>query len=276
MVDAPVPIKVTASDGAKISVYVSGRGRPLVAVHGTSSYHGTWHQVRTLLEPHVQLFAMDRRGRGASGDGPAYSLAHECADVLAVVEAAARETGKDVDLLGHSYGGNVSFAAAAVRGTHVRRLVLYEGWPPPNPAHRAIDPELIQRLDDLLAQREPERMLLEFYRDVVKMTPTEIDALRASPTWPERIAAAGTVPREIRAFAASAFDPQQAARITMPVLLLVGDQSPDDVQADPDLVAAALPDARVRVLTGQAHMAHVTAPAVFVAEILAFLREHHE
>jgi pimeloyl-ACP methyl ester carboxylesterase len=272
MTDAPVPIKVTASDGTQIAVHVSGRGRPLVAVHGASSYHGTWHQFRPLLEPHLRFCAVDRRGRGASGDGPVYSLAHEYDDVAAVVDAIAQDSGGSVDLLGHSYGGNVAFGAA-VRTTNVRRLVLYEGWPPPNPAHRTSEPGFVERLDDLLAQGEREQALVEFFRDAAKMTPAEIDAVKASPAWPQRLAAAHTVPRELRAFASSAFDPDHAARITVPVLLLIGGDSPDDVKADPEVVAAALPDARIRVLPGQSHMAHLTGPQAFAAELLAFLSE---
>ncbi len=34
----------------------------------------------------------------------------------------------------------------------------------------------------------------------------------------------------------------------MPVLLLVGADSPDEIKADPQIVAAALPDARIHVL----------------------------
>lgn len=59
----------------------------------------------------------------------------------------------------------------------------------------------------------------------------------------------------------------------MPVLLLIGEDSPDDVKADPEVVAAALPDARVRVLPGQGHVAHLSDPAGFAAELLAFLAE---
>ncbi|MGE5719226.1 MAG: alpha/beta fold hydrolase [Nocardioidaceae bacterium] len=96
-------------------------------------------------------------------------------------------------------------------------------------------------------------------------------ALEAAPTWPARVAAAPTVPRELAAFARQAFDPGWAARISVPVLLLVGGASPDEVRADPDVVAAALPDARIRVLEGQTHMAHLTSPETFAVELLGFL-----
>ncbi|MGH3484321.1 MAG: alpha/beta fold hydrolase [Nocardioidaceae bacterium] len=55
------------------------------------------------------------------------------------------------------------------------------------------------------------------------------------------------------------------------MLLVVGADSPDDIAADPDVVAAALPDARVDVVAGQAHLAHLADPETFAARVLAFL-----
>jgi pimeloyl-ACP methyl ester carboxylesterase len=267
---APTVTHVTSHDGTEIAVFVSGTGRPLVVLPGTTSDHTTWRFVLPLLEPRVAVHAVDRRGRGGSGDRPGYALADEYADAAAVVDAAAAASGGPVDLLGHSYGGNVAFGAAT-RTANIRKLVLYEGWPPPNLAHRTTDPEVLRHLDTLLARGERARMLEAFYRDVVLMSPAEVAGLRAAPTWAARVAAAHTVPREVRAFGAQAFDPARAARITVPVLLLVGTESPPEIQADPGVVAAALPDARIRLLDGQAHLAHLTAPETFAAEVLSFL-----
>jgi pimeloyl-ACP methyl ester carboxylesterase len=255
-----------------IAVFVSGHGRPLVVVPGTTSDHTTWRFVVPLLEPHVCVHAVDRRGRGGSGDTPEYSLSLEYADVAAVVDAAAAASGGPVDLLGHSYGGNVAFGAATLTA-NVRRLVLYEGWPVPDVAHRTFAPPVMDELESRLAQGRPGEMLEIFYRDMVQMTDEEIAGLKAAPTWPARMAAAHTVPREIRAFGAEAFDPAWAAKISVPVLLLVGSESPDEIKADPEVVAAALPDARIRVLEGQAHLAHLGDPQSFVDEVMAFLRE---
>jgi pimeloyl-ACP methyl ester carboxylesterase len=264
--------RVASPDGTEIAVFVSGRGRPLVVVHGTTSDHTTWRLVLSLFERHVAVHAVDRRGRGRSGDSPDYALAREHADVAAVVDAAAAAFGGPVDLLGHSYGGNVAFGAALLT-TNLRRIVLYEGWPVPNIAHRTTSPELMERIDSLLAQGRPEQMLETVLLDVAKLSPDELDSVKAAPSWPARVAAAPTVPRELRAFSEQAFDPALAARITVPVLLLVGGDSPADVAADPDVVAAALPDARVRVLEGQMHMAHLTDPETFARHVLSFLSE---
>lgn len=262
--------RVVSPDGTEIAVHVSGQGRPLVMVHGTTSDHSTWRFVTSRLEHEVAVHAVDRRGRGGSGDTARYSLAKERADVSAVVDAAAASYGSAVDLFGHSFGGNVSFGAALLTG-NIRRLVLYEGWPPPNPAHRTPPPEIMSRLETLLSDGQPETMLETFYRDVVLMTADEIRAVRTSPSWPARVAAAGTVVREIQAFGGEAFDADSAARINVPVLLLVGGDSPEPTRADPEVVAAALPDARIRILRGQAHQAHLADPEAFADELLAFV-----
>ena len=261
---------VTSPDGTEIAVFISGEGRPLVVVPGTTSDHTTWRLVLPLLEPHVTVHAVDRRGRGASGDSPDYSLAREYADVAAVVDAAATASGTPVDLLGHSYGGNVAFGAALLTD-NIRRLMLYEGWPVPNIAHRTYAPTVIRHLELLLAQGRAEEMPEEAFRNVVMMSEEEITSIKTAPTWPARVAAAATVPRELRAFGEQAFDPGWAARILRPVLLLVGSETPDEIKADPETVAAALPDARIRVLEGQMHVAHLTDPETFAEHVLTFL-----
>jgi pimeloyl-ACP methyl ester carboxylesterase len=267
-----VSTRIPSRDGTPIAVFVSGHGRPLVVVPGTTSDHTTWRLVLPLLEPDVEVHAVDRRGRGRSGDSAEHTLEKEYDDVAAVVDAAAAAWGGPVDLLGHSYGGNVAFGAAT-RTDNVRRLVLYEGWPVPDIADRTTPPELMQRLEDLLARGRPEEMLEAFYRDVVRMSEEELSAVKAAPTWPARVAAAGTVPRELRAFGAQAFDPAVAATISVPVLLLVGGETPDSVRADPETVAAGLPDARIQVLPGQMHLAHLTDPDTFAREVLTFLAD---
>lgn len=67
---------------------------------------------------------MDRRGRGESGDGPAYSLDREAEDVAALVDSI----GQPVNVLGHSYGALCAIKAALLTN-NIRRLILYEGVP---------------------------------------------------------------------------------------------------------------------------------------------------
>ena len=61
--------------------------------------------------------------------------------------------------------------------------------------------------------------------DILEMTDDEIDAMRSTPLWPIRLAAAPTVPRECRAEEGRVYQPGQFEAITAPTLLLAGSAS---------------------------------------------------
>ncbi|WP_246084539.1 alpha/beta fold hydrolase [Salinadaptatus halalkaliphilus] len=92
-------------------------------VHGAVSDHRFWElgDVRRSFAKHRTVHAMDYRGVGQSGDGPAYELAREFEDVAAVVDA----TSEPAALLGHS-GGALLAIEAARRTDNLEALVLYE------------------------------------------------------------------------------------------------------------------------------------------------------
>jgi pimeloyl-ACP methyl ester carboxylesterase len=262
----------TSPDGTPIAYHRSGSGPPLVLVlvHGTTADHSRWQTILALLDSHVTCYAMDRRGRGHSGDAPEYSLEREVEDVVAVVEAVAEEVGGPVDLLGHSFGGLCALEAAT--GTPaLRRLVLYE---PPMAVHGAtVGPAQLQRLTALLAEGRHEDVLLAFFRDTVGMPDHELAVYRTLPAWQVRIAAAPTLVRETEAEEAYTFDANRFSTVTAPTLLLLGGDSPPAFAAGTRAIATALPDARVVVLEGQQHIAIDTAPERFTAEVLSFIAQ---
>jgi pimeloyl-ACP methyl ester carboxylesterase len=263
--------KVTSRDGTEIAYWTSGEGPPLVLVHGTTADHTRWRPVLPFLEPHATVHAMDRRGRGGSGDGAEYDAVREFEDVASVIDAVSEASGTAVDVLGHSYGGFCAYGAAALT-SNVRRLVLYEGWASPKPDRWLLPPGVEQRLDDLLAAGRREAVIETFMCDVVQMPDEELAVYRALPAWTARIAAAHTITREVHGGLSVAFDPAVAARITVPVLLLVGSDSPEFL-SDYEAVASALPDARTVVLEGQQHIAIDLIPEAFAQHVVSFLRE---
>lgn len=258
----PVLEATTSRDGTPIGYQRSGHGRPLVLVHGTSADHSRWRTVLPLLEPHSTVYALDRRGRGASGDGTAYAIEQEFADVAAVVDAI----GEPVDLLGHSYGAICALEAALLTAG-VRRLVLYE---PPVLAPPLS--EVDDRLEELLAQGRRAEVVETFFREIVGMPEYQLDLLRSLPSWPARVAAAHTVVRERKHLDGHRFDPARFGSLNVPTLLLAGGDSPSFLQDSTAAVAAAVPGARVVTLEGQQHVAMDTVPDRFVAEVLGFLR----
>jgi pimeloyl-ACP methyl ester carboxylesterase len=265
------PAAVVSRDGTTIAYWMTGQGPALVLVHGTVSNHTTWDPVLPLLEAHRTLYAIDRRGRGASGDTADYDLSREFEDIAAVVDLAAETSGAGVDLLGHSFGG-VCALGAARRTSHVRRLALYEGWFDPHPEIGAASDAVMDLIEQHLSVGDGDAALETFCRELVHMSDEELSAFRANAAWwQSRVEAAHTIVREDRAIRSAKLDPEEASELRIPVLLLVGTDSPDELRGDPEAVAQALPDARIEGLEGQQHLAHALAPDLFARRLLAFL-----
>ncbi|WP_421106442.1 alpha/beta fold hydrolase [Streptomyces sp. NEAU-S77] len=105
---APRQAHVTSTDGTKIAVTITGQGRPLVVSPGALNAAQDWQVLADLLAPRFATYAIDRRGRGASGDNGEHTIQREADDIAAVLGLA----GPDAILLGHSYGGLVTLAHA--------------------------------------------------------------------------------------------------------------------------------------------------------------------
>jgi pimeloyl-ACP methyl ester carboxylesterase len=93
---------ITGSTGTTVSYTVDGSGPPLVLVHGGFSDHATnWTFVTPLFRDRFTVYAIARRGRGATDATVGHRLEDEARDVVDLV----RSIGTPVHLLGHSYGG---------------------------------------------------------------------------------------------------------------------------------------------------------------------------
>ncbi len=182
-------------DGTRIAWVRSGSGPPIVLVHGATADHTAWRTAAPLLAPTHTLFAIDRRGRGSSGDHLPYAIAREYEDVAAVVDAISASEGRPVDVVGHSFGGRVGLGAALLT-SNLRRLVVYEGAPAPGGRSFHGD-QVMARLEALAAADDRERLLAYFLAEVVGMPPADLEAYRTSPTWPTRVADAPTLVREM-------------------------------------------------------------------------------
>src|SRR5688572_10127933 len=79
---------VVSTDGTPIAVWRSGDGPPLVLVHGAAADHSRWAPVLPSLQERFTVLAIDRRGRGRSGDAAVYTIEREFDDVAAVAEWA--------------------------------------------------------------------------------------------------------------------------------------------------------------------------------------------
>ena len=232
-------------------------------LHGATSAHWSFDLLVPTLVARFTVFAVDRRGRGESGDRGEYAIEREFEDAAALVDSID----EPASLFGHSYGATVALGAA-IGARNLHKLILYEGAP----GVRAAAPEDLDRVDELIAAGENEEALVHALRSF-GFTAEELEQLRAAPSWPRRVAAAPTVAREARAEEAWTLDPGRLGEVTTPTLLLLGDQSPAWASEGTEQIRAALPNAGIAILPGQAHMAHLTAPELLADEIARFLSD---
>lgn len=250
--------KAISADGTRIAYWRLGQGPLLLLVHGALADHDTaWRDVIGELSGHFTTLAMDRRGRGGSGEPHPYSIEQGYEDIVAVIEAV----GEDLHLVAHSYGANLALGAA-LRSQRIKRLVLYE----PQPKSKR-DLDYADTLDALLAAGDVAGFLAAFFR-----VPEERAArLRQSPNWDEWVTFAGATAADRRAFAGYVLEPELYKSIGVPTLFLTGEDSRDRIRATTDELAAVIPDSRIVTLPGQNHFAMNAAPAMFNAEVMRFL-----
>ena len=239
----------------ELARHLTGTGPPLVLVHGTSTDHASFRKLAPLLAERFTAIAVDRRGRGDSGDADGYRIEDEFDDLAVLVDSISGPAA----LLGHSFGATVALGAAT-RTANVSAVVAYE----PSPGIVALSDEQLAWLEEASRTEIVEYVLREF----AGMPAGEIETLRASPDWERRLAFAHTVAREVRAEQECELDTDG---VDVPVLFLLGSESPGWARDGTERLASRLRDARIAVLEGEGHVAMLTSPERVADEVLAFL-----
>ena len=260
-----------STDGTRICWVTKGRGRPLLLVHGGGADHTRLEPFADQLSDRFAIHLVDRRGRGMSGDGTRYDIELEYDDIAAVAEAI----GGQVTVLGHSYGGPIVIGAAS-RTEAIARVIAYEGWPglagSPPPYELGDTADRIQALVDAA---DLDGAVSLVFGHLVGLDEAQLEDMRRHPSWPARLAAAPTLPRELRTEPTIQLAVADLASIRAPVLLVIGGQNEYALRPRADELCSMMPDARVAILPGQGHMAFDTAPHLLASTITAFLADTH-
>ncbi len=227
-------------DGTPLAVHRVGAGRPLVLLHGLFSSAEMnwikWGHAATIAEAGFEVIMPDLRVHGASGkphDPEAYPGDVLAKDLAALIDALGLV---DYDLGGFSLGSRTS-VRAVIGGLTPTRLVLggmglegLAGWT----GRQAFFIDAIDRFDDI-RQGDPAYYTVQFMKSM------KIDRVAARLLL-------GTM---------TDTDPAALAAITMPTLVVCGDDDRDN--GSPEKLAAALPNAVHAVIPGT-HMSCVTKP----------------
>ncbi|MGB3795777.1 MAG: alpha/beta fold hydrolase [Alteraurantiacibacter sp.] len=248
---SPSSTSITTPDGTEIALHRVGEGRPVVLFHGLfSSAQMNWIKfghAKLLAENGFECIMPDWRVHGESDaptDPALYAPGMLVRDAIYIVETLGLE---DYDLVGFSLGARTA-ASAVIAGLTPRKLVLggmgIEGlsnWQ----QRSAFFVDMIDRYGEI-ERGDPAFMAKSF------MKGQGIDPVAA-----RLLLTRGVEDIEIA----------QLARITMPTLVLIGDEDRDN--GSPEKLRDALPDATITVVPGN-HMGSVTKPDMGRA-ILEFL-----
>ena len=86
-------------------------------------------------------------------------------------------------------------------------------------------------------------------------------------------AATHTIPREARAEESCRLPADQVSKLSIPVLLLLGGDSPPLAGRVSAMLEKTLPNARTVVMPGQQHIAMDTGPDLLIGAVVGFWRD---
>ncbi len=251
------------ADGT-VNAEVFGEGPPLVLFHSLLSDRSSFDRIIPNLAERFRVIVPELPGFGSS-DAIAGGLPAVADRMAACVREAA--AGKDVIVLGNGYGGFVALQMAIRHSGIATRLILADcGAAFSEPGRDAFRGMAGAARTKGLAAITPVAMRRLFAPDYQEAHP---ELMR------EREAA--FLRTDVDVFEAACLSLAQLdlrpdlAKVTVPVLVMVGDQD----EATPPLMSeelnAMLPDSRLHVLKGCAHVPPLQAPEAFLEAIGNFL-----
>lgn len=245
---------VTAKDGTTIAYDQTGEGPPLILVGGMFEQRAMDSETaqlaaHPLLAQHFTVFHYDRRGRGDSTDTRPYTVAREVEDIEALINKA----GGSAFVSGISSGAALAFEAALALGSKVKKLAMYEAPYNDDIEARQSWQKFRQELQELLAaDRRGEAVAL--FMMLLGASAEQIEEVRQFPMWPMWEAVAPTIAYDAAVLGEDASVPTgQAANITIPALIMNGEESYPFMHVSARDLANAIPGAQHRTLEGQTH-----------------------
>jgi pimeloyl-ACP methyl ester carboxylesterase len=251
-----------------------GAGPGVVCLHANASSSAQWRALMETLAPRFHVLAADLYGAGKS---PAWLDERPLSlhDEVALLEPVFARAGETFTLVAHSYGGAAALIAAVSQAHRVSALALYEPTlfalldaeaPPPNEADgiRAAVAGAVAALE-AGNQAGAAECFIDFWMGQ--------GAWAATPE--SRKGAISSAVTDVRAWAKALFDeatPLAAfARMNIPVLYMMGKDSPASSRGVGRLLTGVLPQVQLVEFEGLGHMGPVTHPELVNQSISRFL-----
>lgn len=256
----------------------SGKGAPLLLLHGWGMHGGMWGEAVLKLAQHFTVHCLDLPGHGASGNITPYPTRGQCNldTLVSSLSEHARQhfPGKMLTVCGWSLGGQIALRWAELMPQQVQRLILVTSTPC-----------FVQRADWLCAmpsatfqtfeqdlQTSPERTLKRFISLQVRGSEQErgcLVHLRSSllnREQPDHSALRDglAILRETDLRASLPY-------IKQPVLVLAGEY--DELIPAPasEYLAMHLPHVEMAVIKGASHVPFLSHTDTFLMNLMSFM-----
>ena len=262
-------------NGVRYAVYVSGRGQPLVMLHGFSGGSADWSLFVPFFAQYFRVITLDMLGHGET-DSPTdpmrYAVKHIRRDLTFIIEDLCDQP---AHLLGYSMGGRIALILALHHSKLFRSLIL-EGASP----GIALEEDRIDRKesDEDLAERIEQLGIAAF-----------VEEWEALPLWDtQRTLPAETLQRQreirlannpvglansLRGYGAGAQPSEwdNLYTLDMPVLLITGALDAKFTHIARQM-AAQIPYASHVIVPQVGHNVHLENPRAYAHHVLEFLR----
>jgi pimeloyl-ACP methyl ester carboxylesterase len=255
---------VRSADGTVIAYDRVGAGPALIVSVGAFCTRHTFVAPPELRQ-RFTVVTYDRRGRGDSGDTQPYAPEREYEDLAAVASAAGPMPPL---VFGHSSGAAIALRAAAA-GLPVAGIAAYEApflnEDTPRPA---VDPA--ERIRELVSSGHRREAVVFWMSEVVGLPDEVLAQMEGAPWVTDLEPLTPTLPYDL-AVTAGGVPTAELGKITVPVLVLGGRNSPGWFQGSVAEQAAAIPAARLKMLDGYDHNA---PPEVITPILTGFFGTH--
>lgn len=247
-----------------------GSGPVVVLLHGFPLSRVMWaEQIRSLSASH-RVIAPDLRGHGESPAPDAvYTMDSMADDVVELLDGLG--VAEPVVVGGLSMGGYVALAMALKHPARLRALMLIDTRAAADSPEAAEQREVTAQ--SVLKAGNPGAMIAAmipklFGKTTLAQHPDRVGPMRDDM---EKTSASGVV-GALRGMAVRPDRREQLAEITVPTLVVVGE---DDVIAPPDearAIADALPDGRLEIIPAAGHLSPYENPQAVDEVVLRFLQ----
>ena len=254
----------------RLAVRRSGRGRPLLLLHGLFGSSLNWQHIALKLAGRAEVLAVDLRNHGRSPPAATMDYPAMAEDLLALLDAEGLER---ATLVGHSMGGKAAMTLALAAPARVERLVVIDIAPVAYPDVYTPIALAARRIDAArLAERaDADRQLAATIADPALRAMLLQNLVRDGAAWRWRIGWDGL----LAGMAALVGFPHAPGtlRYDGPVRLLRGARSDHVRPEHHGVIAALFPRARIDTLADAGHWPHAERPAALGDWLAAALSE---